>query len=145
MINVHASYFSVGNPLQIFDRWLNPPRFTKTIKLRERSFEVEWTQRAQRKLEQREIPLIVEMQLYFSCVVKKRVLFHDSYDLDAVTVNDDIAIAFRTVESTACDPVEFARNFPIKNDLDSTAAAKMKPKYLLVDYVGNKWVGEYKI
>lgn len=145
MINIHASYFSVGNPLQILDRWLNPPRHTKTVMLRERPFEVEWTKRAQRKLERRDTPLIVEMQLYFSCVVKKRVLFHDSYDLDAVAVNDDITVAFRTVESTACDPVDFAKNFPVKQELDSTAAEKMRPKHLLVDYVSGKWVGEYRI
>lgn len=145
MINIHASYFSIGNPLQILDRWFNPPRFTKTVKLRERSFEVSWTQRAQRKLEQRDAPLVVEMQLYFTCVVKKRVLFHDSYDLDAVPVNNDITIAFRTVESTSCDPVEFAKNFPIKQEFTSAAALKMRPKYLLIDYVNGKWAGEYRI
>jgi len=145
MINIHNSYFSVGNPLQVLDRWLNPPRHTKTVMLRDKPFEVEWTNRAQRALERRDTPLVIEMQLYFSCVVKKRVLFHDSYDLDAISINDEITIAFRTVESTTCDPIEFAQKFPVKREFESTAAAKMRPKYLLVDHVHGKWTGEYKI
>jgi len=145
MINIHNSYFSVGNPLQVLDRWLNPPRHTKTVMLRDKPFEVEWTKRAQHALEQRNKPLIIEMQLYFSCVIKKRVLFHDSYDLESVSVNDDITIAFRPVESTSCDPVEFAKNYPVKQQFESTAASKMRPKYLLVDYVRGKWVGEFRV
>lgn len=145
MINIHNSYFSVGNPLQILDKWFNPPRHSKTVTLRDKPVEVEWTRRAQRALESRDNPLIVEMQLYFSCVVKKRVLFHDSYDLETVTVNNDITVAFRTVESTSCDPIEFAENFPIKQEFESKAASKMRPKHLLVDYVDDNWVGEYRI
>lgn len=145
MINIHASYFSIGNPLQYLDRWFNPPRHTKTVTLRDKPLDVEWTKRAQRALGQRDKPLVIEMQLYFSCVVKKRVLFHDSYDLDAVAVNDEITVAFRPVESTSCDPVEFAKNYPVKQEFESTAALKMRPKHLLVDYVHGKWVGEYTI
>lgn len=145
MINIHASYFSVGNPFQYLDRWLNPPRYTKTVTLRERPLEVEWTKRAQRALEQRDNPLVVEMQLMFSCVVKKRVLFHDSYNLDVVNVNDQLTIAFRPVESTACDPVEFAKNYPVKREFDSTASSKIRPKHLLIDYAEGKWIGEFII
>jgi len=47
MINIHNSYFSVGNPLQALDRWFNPPRHMKTVMLRDKRFEVEWTKRAQ--------------------------------------------------------------------------------------------------
>jgi len=145
MINIHNSYFSVGNPLQALDRWFNPPRHTKTVMLRDKPFEVEWTKRAQRAFERRNKPLIIEMQLYFSCVIKKRVLFHDSYDLESINVNDNITIAFRPVESTSCDPIEFAKNYPVKQQFKSTAASKMRPKYLLVDYVRGKWVGEFRV
>lgn len=145
MINIHSSYFSVGNPLQILDRWFNPPRHIKTVMLRDKPLEVEWTKRAQLALSRRDKPLVIEMQLLFSCVVKKRVIFHDSYDLDTVSVNDEITIAFRAVESTSCDPIEFANNYPVKQELESTAALKMRPKHLLVDCVRSKWVGEYKI
>lgn len=145
MINIHASYFSIANPLQMLDRWVHPPRLSKTVALREHPLEVEWTRRAQRALEQRDLPLLVEMQLYFSCVVKKRVLFHDGAVAAATPVNDNMAIVFRPVESESCDPIEFARSFPVKQQFGSAGAMKMRPKYLRVDYKSGKWIGEFRI
>jgi len=145
MINIHNSYFSVGNPLQMLDRWLNPARHTKNVLLRDKGVEVEWTNRAQREMEKRDNPLVVEMQLMFSCVVKKRTIFHDSYDLETIQINDKLKVAFRPVESTSCDPVEFAEKYPVKREFDSTASSKIRPKHLLIDFVNGKWVGEYDI
>jgi len=145
MINIHASYFSIANPLQILDRWMHPPRLRKTVTVRQHPLEVEWTQRAQRALDQRDTPLLVEMQLYFSCVVKKRVLFHDSAGSEAIPVNDKMTILFHPVESESCDPVEFAQSFPVKQQFGSAGAMKMRPKHLRVDFRGGKWIGEFGI
>ena len=145
MINIHNSYFSMGNPIEMLDRWLNPPRNRKTISIRDKEVEVEWTNRAQREMEKRDIPLVVEMQLMFSCVVKKRTIFHASYDLETIQINDKLKVAFRPVESTSCDPVEFAEKYPVKREFDSSASSKIRPKHLLIDYVGGQWAGEFSI
>jgi hypothetical protein len=145
MINIHGSYFSISNPLQMLDRWLHPVRHTKRVSLRDREMEVEWTSRAQHELEKRDTPLVVEMQLMFSCVVKKRTIFHDSCDLDTVAVSDKLKVAFRPVEPTSCDPVEFATKYPVKREFDSAASLKIRPKHLLVDYVNGEWAGEFGI
>lgn len=145
MINIHASYFSIGNPFEYFDRWINPPRFVQTVSLRGYPLRVEWTRRAQRALDNRTQSLLVEMQLYFSCVVKKRVLFHDTEYAEAAQVTDKLAVSFRPVESNSCDPIEFAKSFPVKQEFESAGAQKMRPKQLLVDYKGGKWIGEYRV
>lgn len=145
MINIHASYFSIGNPFQVLDRWLNPPRHTRSVTLRNHPLKVEWTQRAESELVGRGRPLVIEMQLYFSCVIKKRVLFHDSYEKNTIPVSDHIVIDFRPVESESCDPWEFAKNFPVKQEFKTMAAVKMHPKSLLVDYKSGKWIGEFNI
>ena len=145
MINIHASYFSVGNPLQLLDRWFNPPRHNKTVTLRDHPINVEWTKRAHRELGKRNRPLFVEMQLYFTCVVKKRVLFQETYESDTVPVSKHMVIDFRPVESTSCDPVEFAQKFPVKQEFETSAAMKMRPKTLLVDFKGGKWSGEFSV
>ncbi|KPK12062.1 MAG: hypothetical protein AMJ68_03660 [Acidithiobacillales bacterium SG8_45] len=144
-MNIHGSYFSISNPLQMLDRWLHPVRHTKRVSLRDREMEVEWTSRAQHELEKRDTPLVVEMQLMFSCVVKKRTIFHDSCDLDTVAVSDKLKVAFRPVEPTSCDPVEFATKYPVKREFDSAASLKIRPKHLLVDYVNGEWAGEFGI
>jgi hypothetical protein len=52
---------------------------------------------------QRAQPLVVELELYFSCLVKKFVHFHETAPLrDTVAVSDKLAVFFRPVTSTAC-------------------------------------------
>ena len=148
MMNIHESYFSFGaayNPMPLFERWFNPFNNSKTVDIKEFPVEIEWTLRAERELAHRSTPLIVEMQIYFSCVVKKRVLFHDSTGLETTRVNDKMEVCFRAVESNSCDPVEFANNFPIKSPFESAAATKMHPKNLTVDFKRGQWVGEFTI
>ena len=64
---------------------------------------VEWTSAAARALELREAPLFVEMELYFSCLVKKFVHFReDARGRPAVAATDKLFIYFRPVTSTRC-------------------------------------------
>lgn len=144
-MNIHNSYFSITNPLRVIDRWLHPFRHRTLINLRKHDLCIEWTQRAEQALQNRTAPLITEMQLYFTCVIKKRVLFHEQFDSDSLPVNDKLAVAFRTVESTSCDPVEFAANFPVKRELQSPAANKIHPVKLQLDFQNNDWLGEFYI
>ncbi|MDH3327241.1 MAG: hypothetical protein OEM38_11055 [Gammaproteobacteria bacterium] len=142
------TYFAFSrkmNLLYVLDRWLNPYTFTKSVSLNGKQLEVVWSKRANRVLVAREKILYVEMQLFFSCVVKKRVLFHDDCRHDSVAVTDNMFVLFRPVEAASCDPVEFAKNFPEKRELDSTNAIKMRARKLSVDYVDGEWVGEYLI
>ena len=147
-MNIHGSYFSFTaaySPLPLLERWLNPYKGAKTVKLGKYPIAIEWTQRAEKRLAQRTTPLIAEIQIYFSCVVKKRVLFHDSSELETTPVDDRLEICFRAVESNSCDPVEFARNFPVKNSFTSRTALKMHPKKLSIDFKQDRWVGEFTI
>jgi len=144
-MNIHNSYFSIINPLQLFSGWLHPYKHNASIILNNRLIQLEWTNRANSELINRNKSLIIEMQLYFSCMVKKRVLFHSSPEFTTTHVNEKLAIAFRAVQSTACDPVEFAKNFPVKKVLTSSAAQKMRPSKLQFDFQNGNWHGEYFI
>jgi len=147
-MNIHGSYFSFTaaySPFPLLDRWLHPYKNAKVVMIGKFPITIEWTQRAEQQMSLQKTPLIAEMQIYFSCVVKKRVLFHDSSELETTTVDDKLAVCFRAVESNSCDPVEFASNFPVKNSFTSTAALKMHPKTLSIDFKHNDWVGEFTI
>lgn len=143
---IHGSYFALSpalNPLYLVDRWRNPKRHQHVVNLRGHPLAVRWTERAHRALGRRRSPLMVEMQLYFSCVIKKRVLFHDQPDVNATPVNDKLVVVFRPVESTSCDPIEFARHYPVRREFDSRAARKMHPRWLTFDYTNGSFFGEF--
>ena len=144
-MNLHNSYFAIKNPFEILDRWLHPFKHNTRIQLRGKNLDIQWTGRAEQALKQRNSPLTAEMQLYFSCVVKKRVLFHEQSNLEKTSVNNKLDISFRSVQSTACSPEEFANNYPVKGEFDSDAAHKMRPSLLCLDFVNGQWQGEFAI
>lgn len=146
---LEQTYFSVGNffnPLALIDKLLNGYKYCKTIPFHGTELTVLWTGRAEHELKRRPTrPLSVEMQLYFSCVIKKRVLFSDADTPQSIAVNDAIRLLFRTVQATSCDPVEFASNYPVKTELSSPGAQKMHPRVVKIDFKDGEWVGEFDI
>lgn len=107
---------------------------------------VSWTDAAERALTQRSQPLIVEMQLYFSCTIKKLVYFHDSCDeADLIPVDDRLQVCFRPIKAQVCDPVEFARSYPEDYRFDSRAARKMGSRQLQLDFREGTWKGSFML
>ncbi|MES9962379.1 MAG: hypothetical protein ABW116_02460 [Candidatus Sedimenticola sp. 20ELBAFRAG] len=147
-MNINSGYFQIptlGGLLQAIDRHRNPYCNKSNTVLRNTPVEVRWTDRAGLALSNLTSPLTVEMQVYFTCVVKKRVLFHEQNDQQATPVTGQLQILFNVVESTSCDPVEFANNFPVKRVFESPAAQKMKPSALEIDYKDGHWSGLFFI
>ncbi|MDH3760348.1 MAG: hypothetical protein OEU50_05145 [Gammaproteobacteria bacterium] len=144
LLNLQASYFAIENPLQQLDRWLHGYRHCQTVRINQREIEVSWTGRAERELQRRQQQLVVEMQLYFSCVVKKRVLFHHHSDQPgSVRVNENIGLLFQPIASAACDPEEFAARYPQGKNLSAGRAARMVPRRVEIDYRQENWEGQF--
>ena len=143
LLNPQASYFAIENPLGLLDRWRNRCVYRQTVAINRRQVEVGWTERAERELQRRARPLVVEMQLYFSCVVKKRILFHDRADFDTVAVNDSLRLGFRPVASAVCEPREFAANYPAARVLSNDRASKMVPRRVEIDCKRGVWQSRY--
>ena len=142
------TYFSLSdnlNPLVVVDKWLNPGQDNGSVLVHGYPLTVTMTSRAKRALNKRAAHLIVEMQLYFSCVVKKRVIFHDEYDGEKVKVNEKLYVAFRAVEPTSCDPLEFAQSYPEKSELRSEGARRMHATRLDIDYRRSQWLGTFSV
>ena len=141
-VNLHNSYFGLGSLPNLIWRWARPYRHQGRASLNDREIRVEWTESAQEALVSRSQPLNIEMQLYFSCVVKKRIIFDAVIEADSVSVNDRINICFRSVQSAVCSPEVFARDYPEARELNATSA-KMTPSRLRFDYKAGQWVGEF--
>ncbi|VAW50438.1 hypothetical protein MNBD_GAMMA06-1732 [hydrothermal vent metagenome] len=127
------------------NRFFNAFKYTENTSVNGKDVLIKYTERAKKALESRNSQLVIEMQIYFSCVVQKRVLFHDDFEFETTPINDKLAVAIRPVESQSCDPEYFAKNHPEKRVLDSSGAKKMKAKELIFDYKDNKWIGAFSI
>lgn len=141
MVNLQASYFAIENPLRWLDRWFHALRYRQSVVINRSTVEVSWTARAERELQRSEQALFVELQLYFSCVVQKRVIFHRQVEFDTTVVTDRFEIAFRPVASPVCDPREFALQHPAGEELSSGVAAGMVPRAVELDFRRNTWEG----
>ena len=143
ILNLQASYFSFDSPVQMLDRCFNRFRYRQTAYINQREVDVCWTKRAESALQAVRQPLIVELQLYFSCVVQKRVLFHHRTEFDSARVNDKLELAFRPIASALCDPREFALNHPEGSDLSQGVALHMVPKRVEIDFRRGAWTGQF--
>ena len=143
LLNLQSSFFAIEPPWRLLDRLINPCRYRQEVQIDQRRIELRWTRRAERLLRSSSKPLIVELQLYFSCVVKKRVLFHHSADFATTRVNDRLQIAFRPIASAICDPREFALQFPAGRDLSTGPAARMIPRSVEIDFRSGRWEGSF--
>ena len=143
LLNLQASYFTIENPGRLLERWFNRFQYRGTVRINQREVEVKWTARADRELRRLDQGLVVELQLYFSCVVKKRVLFHTGSGIDAVPVNDRLGLTFQSIASAVCDPREFADSYPEGKNLSSGRAARMVPRTVELDFRRGGWEGQF--
>lgn len=95
------------------------------------------------QLAQLEGKLDVQLELLFSCVVRKRVLFKPSEQVKTYPMDghDKLNIRFRPVMTKVCLVSENAlpdlEDFPIVN------AAAYMPRWLELDYRHGKWTGDF--
>lgn len=142
-LQLQAGYFSIKSPLQIIDRWLNPYHAKDSIDIRGKTMSIMYSKRAEKALAERKTALIAELQLYFTCVVQKRVLFHEHTESKTIAANSKLKILYHAVQSNACEPVEFAEKHPVKKELTSKAAKSMRPTLFQVDYKNGQWIGDF--
>lgn len=123
----------------------NGKSLSKIVLINDKPLMVGWTPRAQRELDHRAQPLYVEMELYFSCMVKKCIHFLDQPRKGAsVHLDEKLAVYFRPVTSKECSmdlAADLGRQPEI--ELHNDAVSRMVPKRLFVDFKHGRWRGEY--
>lgn len=113
------------------------------IMMQNRAVTISLSRSAEKALEERHGPLFVEMELYFSCLIRKQVLFHEQQrQSDSVTVNDKLSVSFHPVMTSSCMIAE-ADAEPAKSDFDMVRRDCFTPKWLKLDYKKGRWTGEY--
>ena len=108
-----------------------------------RSFRVTLSNAAQHALAQRATPLIAEMELYFSCLIRLQVRFYETDDSASATpINAHLAVRFRPVMSSRCDLHAVQGKSPLE-DFPIVKRAPYVPHWMSLDYKKGAWVGEF--
>ena len=103
-----------------------------------KEIEVFCSARADRALAERDLPLIVEIELAFACIARKQVYFHEtSTNKNVIEVHGKLALQITTIVPDTCEVTTKA-----KGTAKATVRSFM-PKWVRIDCVKGKWVGEY--
>jgi hypothetical protein len=116
-----------------------------TVELEGRSLEIEVSRAASEQLDKLETSLKLEMELYFSCMIRKQVRFRQTLDtLYKVAVNDKLEIGFRPVMTKACSITDTDENGkPPLTDFPIVKPECYIPHWLKLDYRKGEWQGEF--
>lgn len=120
-------------------------RYQAQVQLNGKPVVVEWSPAAEAALARRPRPLTVELELYFSCLVKKFVHFHEVVPArETVAVTDRLRIMFRAVTSTACS-MEVAERLGRQPEveLDGPVVRRLAPRRVWVDHRRGGWQAAY--
>jgi len=104
---------------------------------------VEWSASADKAMASLVAPLQVEMELYFSCLIRKAVRFgHGPSSPYSVSVTPQLQLNFRPVVTKACKVSEVEDEPPVE-DFKLVKPEAFVPKKLVIDFKRGEWVGEF--
>ena len=104
---------------------------------------IEVTASAMKAMEQLQSPLLIEMELYFSCMIRKRVRFHTDYMNEAAQqLTDNVFVSFHTVMTKTCSVADYDGPPPV-TDFPIQKIESFVPHWLTIDFRHGEWQGEY--
>ncbi len=115
------------------------------VRLGERDVQLRLSERARAQLARAPVPLDIEMELYFSCLLRKRVYFRTAPHPDCAAranLSAQVSVSFRTVMTKGCSIGEVI-NEPAVEPVALARTTEFTPKWLALDYARGKWSGEF--
>lgn len=103
---------------------------------------------AEQQLKVRNTPLFIEMELYFSCLIRKQLRVyekqHDSIDERfSSRVSDNLQISFRPVMTKSCSISSCEDGKPPLSDFPIKKPRSYIPKWMSLDYKKGAWCGDF--
>jgi len=112
------------------------------ITLAGKSVEIRLSAAANAALAQRTTPLLAEMELLFSCLIRKKVRFHEQGVEAGILVSKVLSVRFRPVMTRACS-VSATNGSPPVDDFPIVNVRPYVPHWLTIDYRRGQWLGEF--
>ena len=114
----------------------------KQVELLGRKLTVSLSAAAVTALAQREQSLVAEMELYFSCLIRKKVRFRENIEDGLVNVSEQLSVRFRPVMTAACG-TDYEGDEPPLTDFPIQKAESFVPHWLRIDFKNGQWHGEF--
>ncbi|MCK5481090.1 MAG: hypothetical protein KAJ06_08085 [Gammaproteobacteria bacterium] len=116
----------------------------KLVEIHGRPMKLSISKAAAKQLRQRTEPLLLEMELYFSCLVRKRVYVKESAGkAEAISLGDKLKVWFRPVVTETCAMRDVERDNPPVKDMPIAEPERYFPHWLTLDFRRGKWRAEF--
>ena len=118
------------------------------VKMMGKIIQVELSNNAKKQLDKRTKPLLVEMELYFSCLLRKEIRIVETLreQLDeafSVQLSDNLHISFRPVMTKSCSVSSCEGEKPPVSDFPIKKPQSYVPKWLKLDFKRGEWCGDF--
>jgi hypothetical protein len=130
----------------------------KNLLFHEKPVSIVLSKSAEQKSRELEASVLIEVQIYFSCVLVKRVAIYSDtkqegvWQLDAEhfssilqqsqQLTDKLYVRFNTVMTKVCPVADYIGAPPV-TDFKIHREQAFVPKWLKIDFVDGKWFGDY--
>jgi len=109
---------------------------------------VEISDAAKKQLAKRTTPLFVEMELYFSCLLRKEIRIYETLrgqidEVFAAQLSDSLHISFRPVMTKSCSVSSCEGEKPPLSDFPIKKPQSYVPKWLKLDFKKGEWCGDF--
>lgn len=112
-----------------------------------KSLNIELTARATEALNKLSAPVIADMELYFSCLIRKQVLFNERPENhkpsnDLAHILENLYVRFRPVSTAECRIADVQGKPPVKT-MPIEKPERFVPDWLKIDFRRGQLLGEY--
>ena len=117
------------------------------MELKGKNVRVDISESAVQALSERDTPLLVEIELYFSCLVRKQIRFtalseKPAPDSESARVMRGLFASFRAVTTSHCRIDEVDGKPPVET-MPVKKPDLFIPDWLKLDFRAGRWLGEY--
>ena len=115
-----------------------------TIELFQKSLQIDISNAALQELEKQKVSLTTNMELYFSCLIRKRVRFYHNTNLEGANpVTKNLWVRFLPVMTKSCQIDDLNDNKPDLTEFPLKHPEKFVPHWLSLDFRKDQFVGKF--
>ena len=118
-----------------------------TVFLQGRPVAVNLTRRARRAAESLPHPLVAEMELFFSCLLRKRLRYYPqseapASELGRIGLHAGLSLQFRPIVAEVCNIDQLEGTPPVRT-MPAQRADAFIPRWVNIDHRAGDWIGEF--